>query len=281
MTDAARRRFCLAGALALAGAGRAWAAGPTIRLGLMPVYSIRALATRYEPVRAYLADQLGQPVRIETAPDFGRYLKGLLAGQFDVAVAAAHFARIAQLDAGWTPIIQFEPDHDTLLVSRAGETPKRAADLAGREVAVIDRMAITVMGALHHLERQGLRADVDYRVVEHRTHASVVHSLLSGGSAMAVTTTHGLHQLPPEQRARIEVWRSVSDIPAFVAMAGPTLPAAKLERLRAGLLRFPREPAGLDFMARNSYTGLHPADEAAMRRADPFLKETRRMVARA
>jgi len=281
VTDVARRRFCLAGALALASTGRTWAAGPTLRLGLMPVYSIRALATRYEPVRAYLADLLGQPIRIETAPDFVRYLRGILAGQFDVAVAAAHFARIAQLDAGWTPIVQFEPDHDTLLISRAGEAPKRAADLAGQEVAVIDRMAITVMGALHYLERQGLRTDVDYRVVEHRTHASVVHSLLSGGSAMAVTTTHGLHQLPPEQRARIEVWRSVSDIPAFVAMAAPTLPAAKLERLRTGLLRFPREPAGLDFMARNSYTGLHPADEAAMRRADPFLKETRRMIARA
>jgi phosphonate transport system substrate-binding protein len=280
MTDAGRRRFCLAGALALAGLGEAGAAGRTVRLGLMPVYSIRALATRYEPLRAYLAGLLGQAVRVESAPDFRRYLEALLASQFDVAVAAAHFARIAQLDAGWTPLIQFEPDHDTLLVTRKGAAPVRVADLAGQAVAVIDRLAITVMGALHHLERQGLRADVDYRVVEHRTHASVVHSLLSGGSALAVTTTHGLHQLAPDQRARIEIWRSVSDIPAFVAMASPALPGATLARLRDGLRHFHREPAGSDFMARNSYTGLHAADEDAMRRADPFLKETRRMVAR-
>lgn len=281
MTDGARRRFCLAGALALAGVGSAGAAGRTLRLGLMPVYSIRALAMRYEPMRAYLADLLEQPVRIESAPDFVRYFKGILAGGFDIAVAAAHFARIAQLDAGWRPVVQFEPDTDTLLITRKGDGPARIAELAGKDVAVIDRLAITVMGALHYLESQGLRTDVDYRVVEHRTHASVVRSLLSGGCAMAVTASHGLHQLAPDQRAGIEVWRHVSDIPAFFVMAAPTLPAAQLERLRAGLLRFPREAAGLDFMARNSYTGLHPADEAAMRRADPFLKETRRMIARA
>jgi ABC-type phosphate/phosphonate transport system substrate-binding protein len=134
------------------------------------------------------------------------------------------------------------------------------------------------MGALHHLEQHGLRADKDYKVVEYRTHASVVHALLSGASAMAVTTTHGLHQLPAEQRARIAVYRSVSDLPAFVIMAAPGFSAGRLETLRAGLLALPTEVDGRDFLAQNSYTGVHPADEAAMRRADRYLKETRRMV---
>lgn len=277
--DPSRRRLCLAAAMALMGARSARAEDRTLRLGLMPVYGIRALMSRYEPMRAYLSRLLGRPVRIESAPDFQRFLRSLLAGEFEIAVAAAHFARIAQLDAGWVPLAQFEPDHDTLLISRAGEVPKRVNELAGREVAVIDRLAITVMGALNYLERQGMVADKDYKVVEYRNHASVVQSLLSGASAMAVTTTHGLHEIPTDPRARIAVYRDVSDIPAFVILAAPSVAKTDIDKLRPGLLAFPREAEGIEFMGRNTYTGLHVANETAMRRADPFLKETRRRVA--
>jgi phosphonate transport system substrate-binding protein len=275
--DRLRRELLIAAALCLAGRSHA-ADAPTLRLGLMPVYGIRTLMHRYEPVRAYFARLLGKPIRIETAPDFRRYLHSILAGEFDIVVAAAHFARIAQLDAGWAPLAQFEPDHDTLLIVRATDADKGIKQLAGQEVAVIDRMAITVMGALHFLERQGLQTDRDFRVTEYRNHASVVHSLLSGASAMAVTTTHGLHQIPSDLRVRIAVYRNVSDIPAFTFMAGPSLAKAEVEKLRAGLLSFSHEAEGIEFMAQNSYTGLHAATEAAMRRADPFLKETRRML---
>jgi phosphonate transport system substrate-binding protein len=281
--DRGRRRFCLAAALALAlaGLGRGQAAeAKTLRLGLMPVYGIRSLMSRYEPMRSYLSRLLGQAVRVETAPDFRRYLASILAGEFDIAVAGAHFARIAQKDKGWIPLAQFEPDNDTLLIVRAGEKPSRPADLVGKEVAVIDRLAITVMGAVTWLDKQGLKADQDYRLVEYHNHASVVHSLLSGASAMAVTTSHGFNQIPADQRARVEVYQSLFDLPAFVIMAAPGTPKAVADTLRRALLAFPSELEGLDFMGQNSYTGLRAADAVAMRRADPYLKETRRMLGR-
>lgn len=275
-----RRQFLLASAIALAGIHPVAAEGGVVRLGLMPVYGIRTLMSRYEPMRAYLARLLGRTVRVETSSDFLRYLNSILAGDFEIAVAAAHFARIAQLDAGWIPLVQFDPDHDTLLIVRGEDARKNVTDFAGHEIAVIDRLAITVMGALHYLERQGLRPDKALRVTEYRNHASVVHSLLSGASAMAVTTSHGLHQIPADLRARVAVYRDIVDIPAFTVIASPRLPKPDVERLRAGMLAFAREAEGIDFMAFNSYTGVHAAAENQMRRADPFLKETRRMVGR-
>lgn len=278
MMNMSRRQFCLASLLALAGARPAMANGAPLRLGLMPVYGVRALMTRYEPMRAYVARILKQPVRVETAPDFIRFLNRMLADEFDIAVAAAHFARIAEQDAGWVPLAQFEPDHDTLLIGRAGELPARPADLVGKEVAVIDRLAITVMAALQYLGKQGLKTDIDYRAVEYRNHSSVVHSLLSGASTLAVTTSHGLQQIPSDLRARVAVYRKLSDIPAFVIMGAPGMTKGSLERLRTAFLAFSQEAEGLEFLAHNSYTRLHRADEAAMRRADVFLRETRRMT---
>lgn len=279
MVDRARRRLGLAALLA--SAWPAWAAvAPTLRLGVMPIYGVRTLMQRYEPVRGHAARLLGQPVRLETAPDFKRYLASILAGEFDIAIVAAHFARIAQLDAGWLPLVQFAPGHDATLITRAGEASRGLADLAGRELAVIDRLAITVMGALHHIEGNGLVADRDYRVVEYRNHTSVVHSLLSGASAMAVTTGHGLRQIPPELRARLAVYRSLPEIPAFVVMAAPALPPPDRERLRSGLLAWAQSREGQSFLAGISYRSAHAADERAMRRADVYLKETRRMLER-
>lgn len=276
-----RRLFIQAMALALADIPLATSAeSRVLRLGLMPVYGIRTLMSRYEPMRAYIARTLGRNVRVETSADFQRYLDSILAGEFDIAVAAAHFARIAQLDAGWHALAQFDPDHDTLLIVRGEDARKKVSDFSGQEIAVIDRLAITVMGALHYLERQGLRPDKDVRITEYRNHASVVHSLLSGASAMAVTTTHGLHQIPADLRARVAVYRDIVDIPAFTVIAAPGMAKTDIERLRGALLAFPREAEGIDFMAFNSYTGLHAATESAMRRADPYLKETRRMVGR-
>ncbi len=273
--DRFRRRFCLGAAALLAGTRPALAVAPeTLRLGVMPVYGVRTLMKRYDPIRAYVARLLGQPVRIETAPDFRRFLSSILAREFDIVVAAAHFARIAQLDAGWVPLAQFKPDHGTLLIVRAGEAPKRVADLAGKEVAVVDRLAVTVMDGLNYLASQGLKTDVDYKVVEYRNHTSVVHALLSGASEMAVATTHGLNQIPADQRARIAVYKHVSDIPAFVILAAPGLPKQAIDRLSAGLAIFANEPEGLEFLEQNSDTGLVAADEAMMRRSDAYLEET-------
>jgi phosphonate transport system substrate-binding protein len=277
--NAMRRRLCLAAGLALLGVRPGRAADAPLRLGVMPVYNARALMQSYDPLRAYLARLAGRPVRIETAPDFAQYLRRILAGEYELCVAAAHLARIAQLDAGLRPLAQFEPDHDTLLIVRADRPLKSFAELAGGEVAVIDRLAITVMGALHHLEKQGLRPDRDFRVTEHRNHASVAHALISGNSRLGVTTSHGLRQLPPDLGNRVAVHGDVVDIPAFVVLAGPGLPAGLLPRLRGGLLDLPNSAEGRAFLANTGYSGLHPADEAAMRRADPFLKETRRLLA--
>jgi ABC-type phosphate/phosphonate transport system substrate-binding protein len=133
---------------------------------------------------------------------------------------------------------------------------------------------------LQYIEKQGLRTDIDYRAVEYRNHASVVQALLSGASSMAVTTSHGLIQIPSDLRQQVTVYRHVSDIPALVIMAAPDFPKPLREQLHSRLLTFKNEREGLEFLAHNSYTALHDANSVAMRRADPYLKETRRVLAK-
>ncbi len=244
-------------------------AGQAFVIGVPPIHSTRVLVQRYEPLRAYLAARLKQDVVIESASDFARFHARTLRAEFDLTITPAHFARLAQLDAGFQPLVQFRPDHDSLLVYNTDQPWTQPGQLRGKSLAVIDLHAITVMAALHYLETQGLEPGADFQVVEHRTHASVAHALLSGLSAAAVTTSQGLLQIPDDLRRKIVVYRHIADIPAFVFLAKPGTDKARVDRLRRLLLAFPEEMEGIDFMGSSGYTRLIPASEATMKRVDP------------
>lgn len=269
--------LCIVCALALVSGGEARAQSGFV-IGVLPIHSPRVLVTRYEPLRTYLEARLGMPVRVETAADFMRFHERTLRGDFDLTITPAHFARIAQLDAGFQPLAHFMPDHDALLILDAKRPLRRMSDLRGRNLAVIDRLAITVTAALAYLEDQGLVAGRDYQVVEHRTHASVAHAVATGLAAAGVTTTQGLLQMAPEQRERILVHQHIADIPAFVMLARPGAERARIDRLRDWLLAFPADAAGRVFLAQIGYSEIRPVTEVVMRRSDPYVAATRRAM---
>jgi phosphonate transport system substrate-binding protein len=255
-------------------------AASSFTLGVLPVHSARILAERYEPLRAYLEARLKQPVRIESAADFKHFQARTLRGDFDLAVSPAHLARLAQKDVHSIPLVQFTPDHDALLVFSSEQPMTGVSDLRGKQLAIIDRLAITVMAALAYLGQQGLEEDVDYRVAEHRTHASAAHSLITGLSQAAVTTSQGLLQIPEDLRSKLVVHKHIADIPAFVILAKPGLPRKTMGQIKKWLLAFPDEVEGIDFLSRTGYTSLADANESRMKRVEPYLKATRKALGR-
>jgi phosphonate transport system substrate-binding protein len=254
-------------------------AAPVFTLGIIPAHSARVLTERYEPLRVYLERHLKQPVRIESAADFVKFQARTLRGEFDLTVTAPHFARLAQKDARFQPLAQFIPDHDAVLIYSSAHPLAGVGDLRGRQLAVIDRLAITVMATLSYLDEQGLEADRDYRIAEHRTHASAAYSLISGLSAAAVSTSHGMLQMPDDLRRKLLVQKHIADIPAFVLLAKPAAPRTQTERLKRLLLEFQNEAEGIDFLGHTGYTGLVEATEARMKRVDSYLKATRKGLA--
>ncbi len=247
-------------------------------VGVPPIHSPRVLAMRYEPLRAYLEARLGVPTRVETAADFTRYHARTLRGDFDLTITPAHFARMAQLDAGFQPLTHFMPDHDALLVLDAARPLQHMNELRGRNLAVIDKLAITVMATLAYLEGHGLEAGRDFRLVEHRTHASVAHAVATGLAAAGVTTTQGLLQMPPEHRQRMVVHKHIADIPAFVMLARPGMDRTDVDRLRDWLLAFQADAAGRVFLTQIGYGEIRPATGAVMRRSDPYVAATRKAM---
>lgn len=268
----------LLGILALLPWPAAWAAEPLV-LGVPPIHPTRLLVTRYEPLRAYLQQRLGRPALVESAADFRQFHQRTLKGDFTLAITPAHFARLAQTDAGFHPLARMLPDHDALIVTRLDQPDGDPAGLRGGRLAVIDPLAVTVMAALRHLEGQGLKAGVDFQVDTYRSHASAIHALLSGQATAAVSTSQGLTQIPADLRARLRVDSPVMHLPAFVIVARPSTSPRDLALYQRVLLDFPATLEGMNFLGQTGYDGMRAASDAQLARTDPYLEQTRRQLA--
>lgn len=247
-------------------------------IGIHPIHSMRTLAERFEPLRAYLERRLGQPAIVESAVSFATYYTRTLQGDFDLAIIPAHLARLAQQDRGFQPLVQFLPDNDALLISSV-ERPLWATGTR-QQLAVIDPLAVTVMAVMRHLREQGLVAGRDYAVTVYHSHLGVVLAVVTGQALVGVTTTHALQQIPQDLRDRLKVVTRLTDIPSFVALAKPGITRGRAQQLRDLLLAFSRETAGREFLQGIAFEQFVPADEPRMQRVDAYLEETRRGLQR-
>jgi phosphonate transport system substrate-binding protein len=261
-----------------AGVGLAAASAPFI-VGVPPIQSMRILAERFEPLRSYLEVRLGQPVYLESASTFAGYQTRTLHGDFDLTITPSHFARLAQKERRFQPVVQFQPDHDVLLIYCVDHPLTHLSLLKNRELAVIDRLAVMAMASLRYLDDQGLEAGRDFRVVEYRNHVGVAQALVSGTALVGVTTTQGLKQMPEALRKRLKVSAHLADFPGFVMLAKPEASREEVGRLEGYLLAFAWSNTGQEFLKRVASTALTPPDETSLKRTDAYLKETKRGLA--
>lgn len=120
MSNWGRRASVLAGVgwLGLSAMSQVVRAQPTgalrpLQLGLLPIISTRMLLRNYLPVQAYLERELRKSVELLTASDFRSFHANTQQGQYDLVVTASHLGRLAQLDAGWLPLVRYQAMHRT------------------------------------------------------------------------------------------------------------------------------------------------------------------------
>lgn len=260
----------------LIGVAPAWAWALT--LGVLPIHSPRTTVEIYEPLRAHLEQVLREPVRIESAPDYGTMHARMLRGEFDLVVTAMHLGRIAQRDRRFIPLVQFQPDTDAMLISSAERPLLNVGQLRGKRLAVSSRLAIHTMVMLKQLEKSRLSSPRDFRLIEYQTQANVAQALLNGFSDAAIMNTRGLLTFSPELRERLVILQQTANLPGLVILAKPKTSLARVNLLINELLAFAGQPAGLAFLNQEGFTGFRRATNAVMKRADPYVGLSRKTL---
>jgi phosphonate transport system substrate-binding protein len=269
-------------ALVLLGLGQVAGAAPAqdeLVLGVLPNISSVTLTAQYELLRSYVDKQDGTKLRIVLPGSFKAFFDATLRGDFDLAVAAPHFARVAQLDAKLLPLVMYEPRIGAQLITPADAPLASARELRGKALALANPGSLVALYGLQWLRSQGLEPGRDVALRAARTDMGVGRMLLTREAAAAIMSSGEFRALPPDESARLKVALVFAHIPNFIVLGHPRLGPERLARLKAQLLAFGADKLeGAAFAKATGVAAIAEADEATLRELDPYTAATRRAM---
>lgn len=269
----------LAAPLVASAAGMAPRSDDALVIGVLPNIGAAVLMAQYENLRSWFERQASQPVRIVVPANFKVFFDSTMRGEYDLAVAAPHFARVAQADRGLVPLVMYEPRITALFLSALNDGLRTPAEVRGKAVGFANPSSLVALYGQQWLGQQGLVQGQDFEVRGARTDMGVGRLLLTGEVAAAVMSNGEFRALPQDESARLKIVESFARIPNFIVMAHPRLGAARIARLKTQLKSFmvDREE-GAAFVRATGVTGVADVDEAVLRELDPFVVPTRRAM---
>lgn len=245
-------------------------------VGILPTLSPRVLLGNYQPFRIYLEQILKRPVEMVTAKNFTVFHQNTMAGNYDVVVTAAHLARFAQMEAGFTPMVTYQSTNRAMLMTSRATPLKSVALLKGQTVATLDRYALIVSQTVLWLADKQMQIGKDYQMLETSSHNSAAYSVLSGESALAIISPAGWKQMPVDIQEGLQVFASLPPVPALMWLAHPRI-GNDLQALRSAVLSFsPQLAEGKQFFDKTGYQHMREITEEEMKSLDrhiPYLKQ--------
>ncbi|MHB1292073.1 MAG: phosphate/phosphite/phosphonate ABC transporter substrate-binding protein [Sulfuricella sp.] len=279
MKRASRLLFCLAGLLALLPA-RLAAEPPALEIAIFPYLSTRTLLTSYQPLQADLEKKLQRPVLLVTATDFRTFAERTQRGEYRYVITAPHFARLAQKEAGYQPMLMAKASLVAIAVVEKNSPLRNVAELRGKTVAVPDPLAIVSMLGTQLLRANGLVPGKDVTLRPALSHNSAVLSVLRGDSAAAFTELATLKQMPEEIKNGVRVLAATEGFPNVIYLAHPEVPAGEVAQMTATLLEFAEKtPQGRKLYGEIlGHLGLVAPSPKELQRLDPFVSELKALL---
>ncbi len=249
-------------------------------IGVLPFIATNTLLSQYEYLKTYLERVGGEKdVRIVVPANFKAFFASTMKGEFDIAISAPHFARIAQLDRVMTPQLIYEPRIKGLFVTPTDGGVAGAGDIRGKAVAFANPQSLVAMYGQQWLRQQNLELGKDYEAKSARTDMGVGRLMLVGEAAAAIMSNGELRSLPAEESERLKIVETFTTIPNFVVLAHPQLERERLARLKSSLKAFLADKdQGTAFAKATGLTGIVDVEESQMRELDPYVAITRRAL---
>lgn len=252
----------------------------TLEIGIFPYLNTRALLTTYQPLQQYLQNRLQRPVLFITAPDFRTFVERTQQGEYRFVLTAPHFARLAQQEAGYLPMLRTKRDlHGVLLVNQ-GSPLQDVSELRGKTIATPDSIAIISMLGVQLLRANGLQPGKDVVLQPVPSHDAAVLSLQKeNGAAAAIVAVSALQQMPQELKGSVRTLATSNEVPPIMYLARPKTPRREVAHMTRLLLEFAENtPEGKKFMSDTGHLGLRPPTASEMKSLDPYVSDLKTLL---
>lgn len=248
-------------------------------IGILPNIGPAALMAQYESLKTYLERTTQQKVRIVLPANFKAFLDSTMRGEYDLAVAAPHFARVAQVDRGMVPLVMYEPRINALFLSPTDSALRSSTDVRGKAIAFANPQSLVAMYGQQWLRQQNMEAGKDYEIKAANSDMGVGRMVLSGDAVAAIMSNGEFRSLPPEESSRMKIVETFARIPNFIVVGHPRLGTARLAQLKVQLKQFVADKEeGQAFLKATGLTGMTDVDDATLRELDTYVGLTRRSM---
>jgi len=251
-----------------------------LEVGIVPYMSARALITSYEPMRRYLEQTLGRPVKVYTSNGFKQFFLNAQRGDYDLVITASHFARILQKEDGYTPLVRFAAVGHASIVTALDSPIKTTQDLRGHILAVPDKLSLSTIVVLSYLDEQGLRSDTDYQLLEMPSFASAILSVQKGEAMAAVSAPGILAQMPEELSGSVTTIAHTGEFLRNIFLSHPHMERSYADLIKHALLKFGSDSdEGKKFIRGTGSGAIIPVTASDMGSLDRYIAETKRLLA--
>ena len=225
--------------------------------GFLPIVSSERLVRRFAPLVDYLSQTLDIPIRMETAPDFRKFVHRTRdEKRYDILFTAPHLYYLAHKNSGYRALVRVDrPGMKAVVVTRADSQIKSIQDLRGRRLATTDPLALATVLARSLLLDSGIDPDRDLTLVATPSHNASLLSSYRG------TTDASVLIFPLYRRARADIRDSMKiiaetdDAPHMPLAVAPWINADLATRLRSTLLEMKTSPAGRTLLRHLDWPG--------------------------
>jgi len=249
-----------------------------IEFGILPTLSARTILNTYQPLREYLEARLKKPVLFITAPDYRTFIERTQRGDYRYVITASHFARLAQKEAGYRPLVRVKRELQGLLVTDKSTGVSGIAGLRGKVITTPDSLAIISMLAAEQLRNNGLVPGRDVTMRAQASFNSAVIAMRNGESAAAITAATALNQMPADIRDSLITLGTTKSVPHVVSLANGRVPAEEAATMQRLLTEFGQQPAGKEFFHATGFIDFVRVNDEELRMLDVYVADLKKQL---
>lgn len=247
-----------------------------LEIGILPNISARTLLAQYEPMRRYLERVLNRKVQISTAQNWEVFHNRTMEKEYDVLITAVHLGRLAEVDAGYRPLMIYRP-YIKGLIAYANKAPITSiAAIRNGTIVLSNPKSLVTLKGMEWLAENGLRPGRDFKTIDTPTDDSVGNVIVRGDAIAAMLSSGEYKAIPEPIKAQISLLTSFGEVPGFLVMTSPNVTRAKSDEFKQQMLAFAeRADEGKQFFASTGFTGITEITPGTLESMDPYLARTR------
>jgi phosphonate transport system substrate-binding protein len=243
----------------------------TLRFGVLPYLSSRALVHAYAPLVDYLQSRLQRPVMMVTAPDFKVFAQRSSAGRYDFVFTAPHFAKLGETRGKLVRLSKVSRKLDGEIVVSADSKIKSVADLRGHTFATPDYLAVVTILGEELLELQQFTPDVDIFLHYTPSHNNALLSVAEGTAAAGIAVGGLYAHMPENINKNLRILDRTRAVPHSMFMAHSNLDPESVSSLRTALVGFRAAGAGKVFFGRTGFGDMETITDEDMNALEPLV----------